>query len=326
MIEAESLRRWAGLAAGMRYRILLREVEEAFPDATRDPGRCPDEAVADLVRHALPLVGRFDDAIRFLGGDDPLARSQRRALEQRKRLLAPIATLLAEAGRVTTVLGERRIEREGVGMAFVAEGTRVDVELCLQAVLRMRPKLARWFGVSLEQFEVEVYASPEAFLARAERMEARVLPAHVEGLTATADRLLLVQLGPGLQADPYGVLVRLRHELTHLAVRELAEGQALPPFWLDEGLAITLSQGLDGGLTKCWERAGERGLPFSLLERGMPGSAWMRGVALAQSAIAVQRLVRELGAKEIAARIRRGDSWSSDDVYAQIRDLGPGPE
>ena len=155
-----------------------------------------------------------------------------------------------------------------------------------------------------------VYADKAAFYdALGPRVGENVGGAHIPGT-----RLMFALISPDLIADSEVARI-VPHELTHL-VFETAAGNPYhaPPLWLNEGLAVYLSQGYDLSDRSLVEDATRSGtiIPLDgLIGQFPPADRFF--LAYAESASAVDYLVRIHGRDQLVSLIRSYAQGRTDD-------------
>ncbi|MDO8484001.1 MAG: peptidase MA family metallohydrolase, partial [Candidatus Limnocylindrales bacterium] len=155
-----------------------------------------------------------------------------------------------------------------------------------------------------------VYADKAAFYdALGPRTGENVGGAHIPGT-----RLMFALIPPDLIGDSE-VRRIVPHELTHL-VFETAAGNPyhFPPLWLNEGLAVYLSQGYDTSDRRMVEAAARGGtlIPLDGLTGQFP-SAERFYLAYAESVSALDYLVRTHGTDALVSLIRSYAQGRTDD-------------
>ncbi|MDA8237111.1 MAG: peptidase MA family metallohydrolase [Chloroflexi bacterium] len=136
------------------------------------------------------------------------------------------------------------------------------------------------------------------------------------GGEAHADiRTMFALISPAAVTDPWVGIV-IPHELTHLvfdtAVRNPYHA---PPRWLNEGVAVYLSEGYtasDRGATDAAAAAG-RLMPLQALEGQFPTSAERFSLAYSESSSAIDFLVRTAGTPALVKLIRSYAGGVTDD-------------
>lgn len=312
---------------GLRCAQLATFLDEAFPGCLLDGDALPAEEpwLRSVVLVALQGTGRFDDAILFaqrlppatpVGGESP-AQVVARLVEVKRVLAGSMHTVLNQQGEVVTVLAEG-LHQEGGGFSihYRMDGTRVDQKLCLFALERMRRRLRERFGARPGRVEVEIHDDRGRFRASYEAAVQQPLPAGVSGLASPETRQILVLHDP-LREGTWELVVALSHEYVHLAMRSLAREGRIPR-WLDEGLAVSLTQELPRELLELWARARGVGLRLADMEGEFRGTARMQDLAYARAALAAQRILGEPNGDQVLLRGLR-EGWSTIRWEAETR-------
>jgi hypothetical protein len=140
------------------------------------------------------------------------------------------------------------------------------------------------------------------------------------GGQANADiRTMFGLIGPGeVGSDWVDILVT--HELTHLVFHEAVDNPYhFPPRWLNEGLAVWLSQGYDQSDRSQVERAAANGslIPLTGLGGLFPTQRARFSLAYAESVSAVEYLIRTHGEATLARLITSYAAGVTDDEAFQ---------
>lgn len=301
------------LGAAGRYASSLATIGERWPGGTADPARLPARPgyLVDVVVTALVRTGRYSDARAFVDRV-PASRldgRRRRALlvdiAERGRVFGGLASLRGLPEGVTTVKepGGRTTVAGAVRVHLACPGHRVDVVRVRAAIQGIAARLEQRFGARPVPLRVEVHSDPASFSARAAALGGEPQP-RSGGLALPGVLLVLMDTSP--DADPHGLWLRLRHEYVHAALRALASPAYLP-YWLEEGLAIHLTQQLPRAMLAAWGKVLSARCPTPLAHMGerFPGVEGLEEVAYAQSAVAAACLA-EMGDAALAAAIAAG--------------------
>jgi hypothetical protein len=138
---------------------------------------------------------------------------------------------------------------------------------------------------------------------------------NVGGVAFPDIRTLLADIAPGQVDDPWvGIVVP--HELTHLVFGTATENPYhSPPHWLNEGLAVYLSQGFDDSDRSAVHDAAGSGvlMPLPALSGQFPTAGDRFGLAYAESVSAVDFMVRTYGKPALVGLIRSYAGGRTDD-------------
>lgn len=136
------------------------------------------------------------------------------------------------------------------------------------------------------------------------------------GGQSNAEIRTMFALIPTSEIDDAWVGIVIPHELTHLVFDTAASNPYhFPPRWLNEGLAVYLSQGYDASDRGAVDGAASGGslIPLDGLTGQFPTSAGRFGLAYAESASAVDYLIRTYGREPLVSLIRSYADGRTDD-------------
>jgi hypothetical protein len=232
----------------------------------------------------------------------------------RWRITADGLTTLGPAAR--TVVDDERFDWQTLGGDVVRvhwyEGSNAFGERALAIGERAVEETARTFGVTeKDPVDFFIYADNEAFYDA-------LGPGTREnvGGQANADiRTMFAQIGPGSIDDPWVENV-VPHELIHLVFDTAVKNPYhFPPRWLNEGLAVYLSVGYEASDRSAVEAAARAGdlIPLDGLAGQFPTSASRFGLAYAESASAIDFLIRTHGEDTMVSLVRSYAEGRTDD-------------
>jgi hypothetical protein len=142
---------------------------------------------------------------------------------------------------------------------------------------------------------------------------------NVGGQANSEIRTLFALITPD-EIDDAWVGAVIPHELTHLVFdTAVANPYHYPPRWLNEGVAVYLSQGYDASDRSTVERAARDGelMPLDALTAEFPTTAQRFGLAYAESVSAVDYLVRTHGTDGLVRLVRSyADGRSDEEAFA----------
>lgn len=144
---------------------------------------------------------------------------------------------------------------------------------------------------------------------------------NVGGQANAGIRTLFALITPDEIDDPW-VGVVIPHELVHLVFNTAVDNPYhFPPRWLNEGLAVYLSQGYEPGDRNVVERAARDGtlIPLDGLSGQFPTTADRFLLAYAESASAVDFLIRTHGKDALISLIRSyADGRTDDEAFRAL--------
>jgi hypothetical protein len=169
-------------------------------------------------------------------------------------------------------------------------------------------KAAAMFGVT-ESKRIDYFIYPD----QATFQQALGQPGTVGGVALQSIRTCFALVAPG--DTEYGAEV-LPHEVTHIVFGDaVANPYHNPPRWLDEGFAVYVSIGYDAGYRQQVSQAVAGGTlaPLMALTDYFPLDESRIGLAYAESASAVDFMVRKYGQASIAKLLGAYANGQSDD-------------
>jgi hypothetical protein len=157
-----------------------------------------------------------------------------------------------------------------------------------------------------------IYADRDAFYD----VIGQGLPENVGGLALAPIRTLFANIAPSAVDDPWvGIVVP--HELTHLVFNTAIKNPYHEPLhWLNEGLAVYLSEGFGAGTRASVDRAGRSGdlMPLRALVGQFPSTADKFSLAYDEAVSAIDYMVRTYGREALVKLIRGYADGVSDDA------------
>src|SRR4029079_4418421 len=141
---------------------------------------------------------------------------------------------------------------------------------------------------------------------------------NVGGSAFTEIRTLIANIAPSNIDDPWVGIV-IPHELTHLVFDTAVKNSYhFPPRWLNEGIAVYLSQGYDASDRSAVERAARAGtlMPLVSLEGQFPTTAERFSLAYSESVSSIDHLVQQYGRDALVKLIRTyADGVTDDEAF-----------
>lgn len=163
-----------------------------------------------------------------------------------------------------------------------------------------------------EPIDYFIYANQDAFYD----VLGPALRENVGGIALADIRTLFANIAPAQENDAWvGVVVP--HELTHLVFGTATSNPYHdPPHWLNEGLAVYLSEGYSSGARANVEQTARSGgiMPLRALVGQFPTTFERFGLAYDESASAIDYLIRTYGQEALVKLIRSYADGVSDDA------------
>jgi len=160
-----------------------------------------------------------------------------------------------------------------------------------------------------------VYPDPDSFRS----VLGPSLRENVGGVAFADIRTMFAQIGPDeLNAAWVGIVVP--HELTHLVFGTATDNPYhSPPHWLNEGLAVYLSQGFDSNARSSVQNAVSDGslMPLPSLDGQFPTAGDRFGLAYDESVSAIDFMVTTYGKPALVQLIRSyADGRTDDEAFS----------
>lgn len=203
-------------------------------------------------------------------------------------------SLIPDHGNVKSFIGEDdfvSLSKNGITINFHLKNRHLDLENIFRTVRRVQKIVNDLLGHNLEKIDIDINDSVYEM-----RQEGRSRSRYASWIGGIFDDRIRV-IAERDDYEPESLHILLTHEIIHLAVYEMSNGEC--PSWLDEGLAVSLSQELPNEyLEKLAEAArNDAILPLDVLESPLPPNVddALRQVGYAQCASLVEYLVKTHG-------------------------------
>lgn len=194
----------------------------------------------------------------------------------------------------STYIGEDdfvSLRKGGIAIAFHLKNAGLDLENIYRAVKRAQKIVKGRFDYNLEQIDISIYESTAEM--REEGLSRSRYGSWIAGIFDGRIRVIAERDDDA----PESLYIILTHEIIHLAIYDIGKGRC--PYWLDEGLAVYLSQELPDEYTEILCRAvkDERIWPMESLQRPLPTNLTdgLRKLAYAQVSDVVNYLIEKSG-------------------------------
>lgn len=124
----------------------------------------------------------------------------------------------------------------GIKVTIHIQNPTLDVEEIIQTVKIAQGMVFNTFDYTLQNVEIDIYDSIEDL-----REEVKSRSRYASWIAGIYDGKIRV-ISEKEDEDPATLAIILTHEIIHYALNEITRGNC--PYWLDEGLAVYLSQDL----------------------------------------------------------------------------------
>lgn len=194
----------------------------------------------------------------------------------------------------TSYIGEDdfvHLVKNGISIGYHLKQSGMDIENIYRTVKRTQQIVKERFGYNLENIDISIYSTKEEM-----REDGRSRSRYASWIAGIFDGKIRI-ISEKNDDSPESLYIILMHEIIHLALYEMCKGQC--PYWLDEGMAIYLSQELPDEYTDILRQAikEDKTLPLEVLQRPLPASIdeSLRKLAYAQMMDMVVYLIETKG-------------------------------
>jgi hypothetical protein len=223
-------------------------------------------------------------------------------IKERDHIYEKVQSIIREDGR-STYIGEDdlvSLVKGGIRIDFHIKNSNLNIENVFRTVKRTQKIVQDRLGHNLEKIGVEIFNSGEELIEGSKSKS--VIASWMAGIFDGNIRVV-AEKDADVQESLY---ILLTHEIVHLAVAEMSAGAC--PYWLDEGLAVQLSQHLPNLYQETVAEAvhEDRMLPLETLERPVAASLdeWARRLFYAQSASITGYFIESYGWQKLQQVLR----------------------
>jgi hypothetical protein len=187
-----------------------------------------------------------------------------------ERVYKKVKSILKDRGSRSSYIGEDdfvSLVKGGVTINFHIKNRHLDIENIFRAVKRAQKIVKDKFDYTLEKIDIDIYDSIDEM-----RQDGRSRSKYASWIAGIYDGKIRV-ISEKEDEEPESLYIILTHEIVHLVIDKTSGG--LCPYWLDEGLAVYLSQEIPAhyfnGLQEAVKK--DKVLPLELLERHLSPDA-----------------------------------------------------
>jgi hypothetical protein len=248
---------------------------------------------------------RFFARPRRAGTESPLRREI--WMDEKDRIYKKVNSIIREDGKRSSYIGEDdfvSLVKGGITINFHLKNPTLDMENIFRTVKRAQKIVKDRFDHDLQNLWIDIYSSLEEM-----RQEGRAQSRYASWVAGIYDGKVRV-ISEKEDGELEAIYILLTHEIIHLAVDELSSGKC--PYWLDEGLAVYISQGLPDAYGDELFKAikTDKTLPLETLEMPLPPATApsIIQLAYAEAASLTEYLIESYGwdrVKSIVLQCRR---------------------
>jgi hypothetical protein len=225
-------------------------------------------------------------------------------MNEKERIYNKVKTIIRQDGQVSSYIGEDdfvSLVKGGISINFHLKHPSLDIENIFRTVKRTQKILHDRFSHHLEKIDIDIYDSKEEM-----RQDGRSRSRYASWIAGIYDGKVRV-ISEKEDEEPESLYIILTHEIIHLSVSEISNGHC--PYWLDEGLAVYVSQDLpDEYLSKLKEALKrDKILPFEVLENPLTADTeeGIRQLAYAEVANLTEYLIETYGWDKVKSIIQQ---------------------
>ena len=236
--------------------------------------------------------------------------------ERDTRIFKKITSIITTQDK-TSYIGQDDVVslvKDGISISFHLKNSELDIVNIFRTVKRTQKLVKVRFDIDVEQITINIYDSNEEL--RQNVYAPSRYGSWIAGIYDGEIRIISERNADELDA----LYIIITHEIIHLAIRRLSGGQC--PYWLDEGLAVYLSQELPQHyqLVICAAARNDTMLPLESLEKppGVKLKEEARVLAYAESAFMVNYLCENYDWEKIKAAVRKSRNKNKEQILAEM--------
>ncbi len=211
-------------------------------------------------------------------------------MNEKDRIYKKVESVIREDGSRSSYIGEDdfvSLVKGEISINFHIKQRTLDIENVFRTIRRAQKIVIKKFGYDLNKIDIDIYDSKEEM-----RQDGRSRSRYASWIAGIYDGKIRV-ISEKNDDEPEALYIILTHEIIHLAIDEMSKGSC--PYWLDEGLAVYLSQELSDEYNEKLVNAVKKDsfLPFETLENPLPSDTEekIRQLAYAQCASLVGYII-----------------------------------
>ncbi|MBA4418271.1 MAG: hypothetical protein C0392_10235 [Syntrophus sp. (in: bacteria)] len=224
-------------------------------------------------------------------------------MDEKKRIYIKVDSIIKEDGK-SSYIGEDdyvSLTKDGIIIHFHIKNPSIHMENVLRTVKRAQKIVRDRLDYELENIDISIYGSKEEL-----RQEGRSRSVYASWIAGIFDGKIRI-IADGGEEDPEALYIVLTHEIIHLAVFHIGQGQC--PYWMEEGVAVYLSQELPDQYLHALKKAikSDRILPLDALKTPLPVDVDLdiRQLLYSETSSIVEYLVESYGWDAVKSIIRQ---------------------
>lgn len=238
-------------------------------------------------------------------------------MDEKERIFRKVDSIIRQDDKSSYIGGDDYVilVKDGIRVGFHIKNPSLDIEGVFRTVRRAQKMVAERFGCALTGIEISLYDSKDEM-----RQEGRSRSRYASWIAGIFDGQIRIIAEKG-DEEPGSLFIVLTHEIIHLAVFTLGQGNC--PYWLDEGLAVYLSQELPDQYLNALQRAikSEKTFPLDALQSPLPPDLdddGIRQLAYSETSSVVEYLIETYGWEVVSLLVTRSGKGPFDAVLAEL--------
>lgn len=227
-------------------------------------------------------------------------------MNEKDRIYKKVETVIRDDGNKSSYIGEDdfvTLIKGGININFHIKNPNLDMENIFRAVKRAKRIIKDRFDYDLHKIDIDIYKSMDEM-----RQDGRSRSMYASWIAGIYDGKIRV-ISENDDEDTESLYIILTHEIVHLAINEMSKCRC--PYWLDEGLAVSMSQEVPDEYSKKLISAmrEDKVLPLEALEGSLPAD--------------IEDDLRQLGYAQVASTADYFiETYGWDDIKSVINQCG----
>jgi len=225
-------------------------------------------------------------------------------MDEKNRIYKKVKSIITQNGDKSSYIGEDdfvSLVKGGITINFHIKHPTLDIENIFRTVKRAQKIIKERLAYDLEKIDIDIYNSLDEM-----RTEGRSRSKYASWIAAIFDDKIRI-ISEKEDEEPEAVYIILTHEIIHLAIYEISKGRC--PYWLDEGLAVYLSQELPHYFLKQLQKAlaQDLNIPFAVLEQPLPAhnKEIVVQLAYAEASTIIEYLIETYGWDKVKSIVQQ---------------------
>ena len=186
-------------------------------------------------------------------------------MDEKENIYKKVNSVIREDGHRSTYIGEDdfvSLVKGGITINYHLKNERLDIQNIFRVVRRAQKVILEKLGHDITEMTIDIFDTMDEM-----RQDGRSRSRYASWIAGIYDGKIRV-ISEQEDEEPESLYILLTHEMVHLAVDTMSS--SLCPYWLDEGLAVYLSQELPGHYIERFDTAIREDSTLPLDALGVP--------------------------------------------------------